>query len=326
MIYPWQQEQWDRLIQLKQAQRMPHAILLYGEEGSGKSGFAQSLAASMLCQRPSQNGEACGVCNSCHLISAETHPDLSYLKPVPPEKSKSKKPVLNIRIDEIRRLCTKLTSTSQYEGYRVAIIQNADKMLVQAANALLKTLEEPGAQTLIVLVTSRPHRLPITVRSRCQSLRFPTPSEDVALAWLQTQGFKSPEIALKYAHGAPMIALNQHEETMEQRDLLAKALLAGLNGESSLTYATKLANLPKEVSLGWLLDWVNDLVKLKNTEFNSAVINEKNRPQLQKLAQQADLKKVFAFHDLVIGYIRKETIALNLQLIWENLLISWDSL
>ncbi len=326
MIYPWQQEQWRKMMQLKQAQRMPHAILLYGEEGSGKSGFAQSLSASLLCDQPTQNGEACGSCNSCHLIAAQTHPDLTYLKPVPPEKTKSKKPVLNIRIDEIRKLCNKLTTSSQYEGYRVAIIENADKMLVQAANALLKTLEEPGAQTLLILVSSRPHRLPITVRSRCQSLRFPTPSEKVALAWLQAQGLKSPEIALKYAHGAPLIALNQHEETMEQRELLAKALLASLNGESSLAYAAKLANLPKEISLGWLLDWVNDLVKLKNTELNSPVINEKNRPQLQKLAQKSDLKRVFAYHDLVISYIRKETIALNLQLIWENLLISWDSL
>ncbi|MDH3343579.1 MAG: DNA polymerase III subunit delta' [Gammaproteobacteria bacterium] len=326
MIYPWQQEQWRKLMQLKQAQRMPHAVLLYGEEGSGKADFARSLSASMLCQQPLDNGEACGSCSSCKLITAQTHPDLSYLMPVPPEKTSSKKPVLNIRINDIRKLCSRLSSTSQFEGYRVAIIQNADKMLVQAANALLKTLEEPGALTLIVLVTSRPHRLPITVRSRCQSLRFPTPADDVALAWLQAQGHKSPEVALKFAHGAPLIALNQHQESLEQRELLAKALLAGINGESSLNYSAKLANLPKEVAMAWLLDWVNDLVRLKNTDFSSPIINEINRPQLAKLAQKSDLTRIFAFNDLVTSYIRKETIALNLQLVWENLLISWDSL
>ncbi|MDH5389442.1 MAG: DNA polymerase III subunit delta' [Gammaproteobacteria bacterium] len=326
MIYPWQREQWGKMMQLKQAQRLPHAIMLYGEEGSGKSGFAQSLSASLLCRQPTQNGEACGSCSSCHLISAETHPDLTYLKPIAPENSKSKKPVLNIRIDVIRKLCTKLTSSSQFEGYRIAIIENADKMLVQGANALLKTLEEPGNQTLIVLVTSRPHRLPVTIRSRCQSLRFPHPSESVALDWLQAQGLKTPEIALKYAHGAPLRALNQHEESLEQREILARALIAGLNGESSLSYSAKLANLPKDISMGWLLDWINDLVRLKNTECNSDIINEKNRPHLIKLAQKSDLKKIFALNDLVIGYIRKETIALNLQLVWENLLISWDSL
>jgi len=326
MIYPWQQEQWGKLMQLKQAQRMPHAILLYGEEGSGKGDFAQSLSASLLCKQPTQNGEACGFCDSCHLIAAQTHPDLSHLKPVPPENSKSKKPVLNIRIDAIRRLCTKLNSSSQFEGYRIAIIENADKMLVQGANALLKTLEEPGQQTLIILVTSRPHRLPITVRSRCQSLRFPYPSEAIALEWLAAQGLKSAENALKYAHGAPLTALNQHEESLDQRELLGKALTAGLNGESSLAYAAKLANLPKDTSLGWLLDWVNDIVRLKNTQLSSSVINEKNRPQLVKLAQKSDSKRLFAFNDLVMSYIRKETIALNLQLVWENLLISWDSL
>jgi DNA polymerase-3 subunit delta' len=311
---------------LKQSQRLPHAILLYGEEGSGKSDFAQSLSASLLCKQPSQNGQACGQCSACQLIAAQTHPDLTVLQPVPPENSKSLKPVLNIRIDVIRKLCTKLTSSSQFEGYRIAIIENADRMLVQGANALLKTLEEPGSQTLIILVTSRPHRLPITVRSRCQSLRFPQPNDSVAMQWLQAQGLKSPEIALKYAHGAPLIAFNQHEESLEQRDLLAKALMAGLNGESSLNYAAKLANLPKDMSLGWLLDWVNDLVRLKNTELNSPIINEINRPQLKKLAQKSDLKRVFAFNDLIMEYIRKETIALNLQLVWENLLISWDSL
>ena len=326
MIYPWQKEQWGKMMQLKQAQRLPHAILLYGEEGSGKSGFAQSLSASLLCKQPAQNGEACGQCSACQLIAAQTHPDLTYLKPVAPENSKSKKPVLNIRIDVIRKLCSKLTTSSQFEGYRIAIIENADKMLVQGANALLKTLEEPGDRTLIVLVTSRPHRLPITVRSRCQSLRFPYPGEAIALEWLQAQGLTSPEIALKYAHGAPLTALNQHEETLQQRELLAQALTAGLNGESSLSYAAKLANLPKDISMGWLLDWVNDLVRLKNTELSCSIINEKNRQHLMKLAQKSDLKRVFAYNDLVIGYIRKETIALNLQLIWENLLISWDSL
>ena len=313
-------------MQLKQAQRLPHAILLYGEEGSGKSDFAQSLAASVLCRQATANGQACGCCDACNLIAAETHPDLSYLKPVPPENTKSKKPVLNIRIDTIRRLCSKLESTSQFEGYRVAIIEKADKLLVQAANALLKTLEEPGAQTLIILVTSRPYRLPITVRSRCQALRFPHPSESLALEWLKSQGLKTPEIALKYAHGAPLRALNQHEESLEQRDLLAKALIASLNGESSLSYASKLADLPKDISFAWLLDWVSDLVRLKNTGASAAIINEKNRPQLQKLAQKADSKRIYAYHDQIIEYIRKETIALNPQLVWENLLISWDAL
>ena len=326
MIYPWQQEQWHKIMQLKQAQRLPHAVLLYGEAGSGKAGFAQSLSASLLCKQSMQNGEACGQCSSCQLISAQTHPDLTYLKPVPPENSRSKKPVLNIRIDAIRKLCTKLTSSSQFEGYRIAIIENADKMLVQGANALLKTLEEPGEQTLIILVSSRPHRLPVTVRSRCQALRFPYPAEAVALEWLQAQGIKAPEISLKYAHGAPLTALNQHDEITEQRDLLAKALTAGLNGESSLSYTAKLANLPKDISLGWLLDWLNDLVHLKNTNNNSAIVNEKNRSYLEKIAQQSDLKRIFVLNDIVIGYLRKESIALNLQLVWENLLVSWDSL
>ncbi len=326
MIYSWQHEQWANLMQMKQAQRLPHALLLYGEEGSGKSEFARSLAASLLCRQPADNGEACGQCDPCRLIAAQTHPDLSILKPVPPEKTKSTRPVLNIRIGLIRQLTTKLTSTSQFEGYRVAIIEGADRLLLQAANAMLKTLEEPGSQTLIILVTSRPYRLPITVRSRCQGLRFPQPGEAVALAWLQSQGAKTPEIALKYAHGAPLVALKQQDETLEQRQLLTRALTAAQNGESSLSYAAKLASLPRHLSLSWLLDWVSDLVRLKNTAGTVSLINEKDRNYLQKIAHKADLKKIFVFHDLIIDYIREESIALNPQLTWENLLISWDSL
>ena len=109
---------------------------------------------------------ACGNCESCKLINAGTHPDLRLLKPTPPATSTSKNPVLSIKIDALRDMYRVLSETSQFGGYRIAVIEDADKMPVQAANSLLKTLEEPGKDTLLLLVSSHPHHLPVTIRSR----------------------------------------------------------------------------------------------------------------------------------------------------------------
>jgi DNA polymerase-3 subunit delta' len=326
MIYSWQKNQWKNVFQMQQAQRLPHALLLYGAEGTGKSGFARSLAGSLLCQRPADDGFACGHCARCRLVTAGTHPDLSIIVPTPPKNTTSKKPALHIRIDTIRELSSKLSSTSQMEGYRVAVIENADRLVMQASNALLKTLEEPGADTMIILVTSNPHRLPITIRSRCQSIRFNCPDKAEALAWLTGQGIKKAEVALNLAHGAPLVAARYEDEQLQNRELLSKALLATTRGESSLSYAQKLTSLPKDKSLAWLLDWTGDLVRLKRCEQAAVLVNEDFRESMQKLAKKADTKRIFAYYDLICDYIRQDGIALNPQLLWENLLISWENL
>jgi DNA polymerase-3 subunit delta' len=326
MIYSWQKEQWDNVFRMRQATRLPHALLLYGAEGTGKTHFARSLASSLLCQHSAEDGTACGQCAPCQLVAAGTHPDLSIIVPTPPKDSQSKKPTLLIRIDAIRELSSKLASTSQMGGYRVAVIENADRLVVQASNALLKTLEEPGADTLIVLATSNPHRLPVTIRSRCQQVRFTSPGKAEALDWLKSQGIKKAELALSLAHGAPLAAARYEEEQLQNRELLSKALLAASRGESSLSYAQKLTGLPKDKSLGWLLDWTGDLVRLKRCEQSAKLVNEDFRESMQKLAKKADTKRIFAYYDLVCDYIRQDGIALNPQLLWENLLISWDNL
>ncbi len=326
MIYSWQKQQWDQLLHMQQAKRLPHALLLYGPQGTGKRVFARSLAGSLLCQQTVEDGSACGQCSQCRLVAAGTHPDLSVLVPTPPKDSRSKKPVLHIRIDAIRELGSKLATTSQMQGYRVAIIETADRLVMQAANALLKRLEEPGADTLIILVTSNPHRLPITARSRCQSIRFNSPGKAEALAWLGSQGIKKAELALNLAHGAPLVAARYEDEYLQNRELLSNALLAATRGESSLSYAQKLTGLPKDGGLAWLLDWTGDLVRLKHGEQGEGLVNEDFRESLQKLAKKADVTRIFAFYDLVCRTIRQEGIALNPQLLWENLLISWDNL
>ena len=326
MIYPWQENQWSLISSLIQAKTLPHAILLQGSAGTGKHEFAHHLAKSVLCRQPTSSHSACGQCEACRIVDAQTHPDLINIKPLPPEKSKSKTPVLSIKVEGIRALCKKLTRTSQFEGFRVAIIEDADFMVISASNGLLKTLEEPGDDVLIILVSSKPARLPVTVRSRCRKIRFELPDTEVALSWLNTQSVIDADLALRMAHGAPLIAIALDEERLAQRKLLTKAFTASLNNEISITYAQDLSLLPKERALDWLFDWVCDLIKIKSCNTTVALVNSDCESSLLRIAKSIEDKAIFDFYDLLFESRKAVGIALNPQLFWENLLISWDNL
>lgn len=332
MLYPWHQTQWQNTRRLIDSGQLPHALLLFGNSGLGKADFAHELAAAVLCQQPDAEHRACGHCASCQLLSAGTHPDLYSLKPVEKKNTTSKKPALRIRIEDIRSLCDSLNQTSQFSGYRVAIIDQAEQMTLEAANSLLKTLEEPGAQVLILLVSSRPNRLPVTIRSRCQRLRFAMPDEQTALTWLQQNIEKGAETsaealqqALKYAHGSPLGALKQLEES-ESYQLIAEAMTAGMSGRDALAYATKLAQLDKVQTLEVMQTWLSDLSRLSSCGADAEITNSRYRHQLQARAEKVNRQRLFRFYDQLNFNLSHSAIAVNEQLLWENLLLSWEQL
>jgi DNA polymerase-3 subunit delta' len=249
------------------------------------------------------------------------------LRPEAAKKSTSKKPLLMIRIDTIRALCARMAMTSQFEGgYRIAVLENADRMNIEAANALLKTLEEPGGNSLLILTSSHPSRLPVTVVSRCQGLRFPRPDSSSVLPWLEAQGLAQAGLKLRLAHGAPLLALAQDADFAEARQQLSEALLANMK-QAALSHATRLASLPNHQVLSWMLDWVSDLVRLRQVSASEArLVNEDQRKALQAYAAQLNNQRLFELYDQITGYIRAESIALNAELLWENLLLSWQGL
>ena len=348
-VYPWLTAQWQQLMSQKKQQRLPHALFFSGVAGLGKTALAHALAQALLCRQPLATstgnrvaGQACGECESCRLIEAGTHPDLYVVQPTPPDNTKSKTPVLTIRINAIRRLCNSLGQTSQMSGYRVAIIETADKMNAAAANSLLKTLEEPGENTLLILLSSSANRLPVTIRSRCQQLAFTRPDFDQVEAWLQQNGeFESPaqcRQAFRLSHDAPLAALAVAAQS-EQRALLSSALLARFNQQSVLDYSQKLSQCDRQQMLAWLLDWVNDVIYLAaasenrvaaqggvSTEVQTRVINQASRKQLQQLAARVDKTRLFALQAQILQTLQQGSIALNAQLLWESLLLSWDNL
>ena len=330
MNYPWQQQQWSRIEQLIASDRVPHALLMTGAEGLGKADFATAIANTMLCEEVLAGHQACGRCRSCQLLKAGTHPDLYRLKPTPPATSKSANPVLSIKIDDVRELCEQLNQSSQFGRYRVAIIEQANCLTLSAANSLLKTLEEPGQDVLIVLITARPHRLPVTIRSRCQQIRFTQPEKAQAVEWLQQnnpQGHSTENLlqAVRMTNGSPLAALVYLDE-LEHYQLLSEAMTASVMGKNPLDYSSKLAKFAKIKTLEGMLSWVSDLGKIQVCGPDSEIVNEQYRRQLQALAKKVSSQRLFRFHEQLNFNLTHSAITLNEQLLWENLLLSWDNL
>lgn len=174
---PWQGDHWTMLADLRVAGRLPHALLLAGPAGTGKARFADAFASLLLCAAP--GGRRCGECRGCRLVAAGNHPDLAWLRPEELGKA--------IRVDQVRALREFCAARPHQGGWRIMVIDPAEALNANAANALLKTLEEPGAETLLLLVSHEPAGLPATIRSRCRLLRFPVPDAAAGLAWLRGQ-------------------------------------------------------------------------------------------------------------------------------------------
>lgn len=256
--YPWQQTQWQQLQARRAAGRLAHGLLLHGPAGTGKDAFADQFAQSLLCQSPGTDGAPCGTCQACRLVAARTHPDLFGLSPE--EDSKV------VRVDQVRGLVARLGRKSQLGGFRVARITPADRMNTEAANSLLKTLEEPGADTVIMLVSAQPARLPATVRSRCQQLAFPVPPAPVAKAWLAEQSPGADvEPLLALANGAPLAALRlaQEDGLAQREELFADFVALCEQRGDPLQIAGKWQGANLESSLDWIGGWTCDMIRLQ---------------------------------------------------------------
>jgi len=187
-LQPWLVPAWNVLADALRSGRLHHALLFAGPRGYGKRALAEAFAAAALCTQRAPDGSACGTCKSCHLVAAGSHPDLVR---VSFELRDDGRPRSELTVDQLRALGQRLALASQFGGWQIALIDPADAMNASAANALLKTLEEPSASTIIALVADDPSRLPPTIRSRCQRVDLRAPTRDEALAWLKGQGIET---------------------------------------------------------------------------------------------------------------------------------------
>jgi DNA polymerase-3 subunit delta' len=171
-LYP---KEWQSLWRRHQDKRLPHALLLMGSNTEEIKSFALDFSHAILCQAASEEGKPCEECHDCHLIKASSHADFILLEPE--EKSTV------IKIDAIREAIQLVSETAWQGGYRSVVIHPASAMNVNAANALLKTLEEPGPGVLLILISDLNVRLPATIQSRCQKIVFRNSLDSKGSEW-----------------------------------------------------------------------------------------------------------------------------------------------
>ena len=209
---PWQANILQRALQLKSEQRLPHAVMIDSASDQDISPFRWHLSMLLLCDEP-QNLSPCGHCEACRMMQAGTYSDFSLVQLEVDDKTK--KISKNIKIEQIRNLTHEVGLTHQYKRLKIAAIYPAEAMSQASANALLKTLEEPAPRVLILLLTHNSGRIPITLRSRCQSWSINPPTAEQAQEWLTAEGMPAADGPryLEFANGDPLLALDlqQHD-------------------------------------------------------------------------------------------------------------------
>lgn len=324
---PWQQQQWQQLSVAHQQQHLAHGILLRGMAGTGKLRFALAFAQWLQCEHP-QPESACGQCKSCRLHAAGTHPDSFFIAPEAAGKQ--------IKVDQIRELQNFASKRAQFDGYRVMTIAPAEAMNLNAANALLKLLEEPGDNAVLILVSHQVSGLLATIRSRCQAVNFPLPDKALALGWLQQPQQNSASLTahnaeqlLDIANGAPLSAQRYAEgDWLNQYGKLLVDFCALLHGrQDPVQVAENWQQFPLPLLVDWWQSWLiafNRYAALQNAD----AISPQLQPLLQLLTAKVSLNQSQAFYDqlcqaraLLLSQANP-----NLRLLLESLLLRWCQL
>ncbi|MBA3660503.1 MAG: DNA polymerase III subunit delta' [Gammaproteobacteria bacterium] len=333
MILPWQTHLWENMMQTLAANRLPHALLCVGMKGIGKSVFVEALTQALVCQHRAKLGRACSEpdtsCHACHLLMAKTHPDVLWV--VPQETSSI------IKIDQIREIANFVGQTAFQSEYRVVIINPAHVMNNQAANALLKTLEEPATGAIIILISDQSGQLPATLRSRCQRINFVKPDNKLALSWLETQLTKSKtrgaadftaDVLLRVAQGAPLSArlLQEGDELKLRAQLFESLWQISCQQTDPLKAAQSLYNTAPATLCHLMLSWLIDLLRIQLQADQTMLVNCDYQQQINQLAKTTRLQKNVQLMTEIKAYQQAvaSSINLNKQLMLESLFIRWS--
>ncbi|GGE72590.1 DNA polymerase III subunit delta' [Streptosporangium jomthongense] len=327
---PWLQKPWQVIQNQLADGRLPHALMVNGECGVGKRAWADAVAGLLLCAAPldMQSGQprACGQCRQCELLAASSHPDVRVFSP---EKSRM------IRVDQIRSLSAFAVSSPQVAARKIAIIDRADQLNINAANALLKTLEEPVPDFVLLLLQESGRPVLPTIRSRCQMLSIPVPSLEQSEKWLagrisslDSDRQPAPELlakSLMLAGNAPRLALEYatgefpalRDEAFEKFRLFMKGQVAV--GEAARAFKA----LGLEDTL-WLFEgWAADLARL------CAGGQANDHEAGEMLSFLAGINPAWRAHDL-LDKVREARAAgaynVNPELEASRLLIAWQEL
>ena len=319
-IYPWQNSQWQHFNAIRAADHLPHALLLAGSDGSGKNDFASILANSLLCEQITADGYACEQCKGCKVKCSGAHPDYKHVG-LPEGKQQ-------IPVHAIRELSNFLTLSRSYAGYRVVLISSADKMNINAANSLLKSLEEPPSHTVIILVANQLSRLPVTILSRCQVMSFSKPDRKTALNWLNTHNLEHPaEMLLSLGEGKPLPALafdnnDANQVLIADRKKFANDILSVLQHRTRITVIAKdWQKADLNALLNWQLKWLHATLKMHAVATDNLTAGNKFLAQIQASVSSYEL--LWKLYTDLLHLKSMTSYPLNRILFIESMLLLW---
>ena len=252
---PWIKDAQQQLRAAFSTGRLPHSLLLLSVPGLGAEQLADWITALALCE--SRTKRPCDACASCRLLRSDSHPDAHVVR--------LQDDAQQIKVDQVRELIESLTTKSYRGGFKVGVIEGAECLNSNGANAFLKTLEEPSDDTVLILIATPNHRLPATIASRCLRLKLAPPSTEEALAWLEasSSGSKNWRAALTLAGGAPLSALQLEAQGIAAIDADMRQSIAAL--ADSAVDVTLLAEQWGRSNPGiriiWLENWITQRVR-----------------------------------------------------------------
>ncbi|ALG66969.1 DNA polymerase III subunit delta' [Beggiatoa leptomitoformis] len=320
--FPWHDTLWHKIHTAYQQDRLPHAILFCGTLGMGKAALAQRLAALLLCETPLADGNPCGQCKACHLHQTHNHPDFLDISPAEAGKQ--------ILIDQIRHLIQFCALTSHHGRYQVALIHPAEAMNHNAANSLLKILEEPPAKTVLLLVSHQPSALMATIRSRCQRVDFTKIDTKITQQWLSHQLPNNNDIPLllNLSAYAPLtaLALAQGDALAQRNQLLDSLAKLPAGKDDPVKLAEAWGQMDARQVLSWMLSWTMDLIRLQVAGQQSDIINIDKRNILQGLTNNLPITTLFDLLDTQkeIYQLVKSSSNVKPQGLFESLAIAWS--
>lgn len=317
--YPWHAIAWQRINALRGKNRLPHALLITGGAGMGLSQLALRLAHSLLCDRPTEEGAACGECHPCRLFESENHPEFSLTSP----ESDSQV----IKVDQIRDLIRFSQLQARISQRKIVVIDPAEKMNESAANSLLKTLEEPVGETHLILVTHQPAQLPITIRSRCQQISIDATVDNIR-QYLQDDVPDQLLHALLQTDLGPLY-LEEYEdvESLDSlRQCLSEDLLSlKLKQADPLLITKNWTQFQTKDVCFWLIKTIEDTVKLKLADNLDVLTNPDKIEFLKNISETTDIKTLYKFYDDALDALKlcQGKSNIKAETVFEEITISW---
>lgn len=253
--YPWLNEPYRQILAAYQQGQGHPVLLLHSQEGNGELSLIYALSRWLICRHPNEITN-CGICHSCQLVKAGNHPD--YYQPKPDKEQQS------LGVENIYTLIDNLYRRARQGGVKIVWLAQSEQLTTQAANALLKILEEPPIQTYFLMGCQEPSRLLPTLRSRCFYWRLPSPTETLGLCWLQQMGTDSlsATVALRLSGGAPLAAQALLLPMRWQKRLtLCKTMAQAIASNDLLLLLPSLNRNKDDAPLCWLLSLLIDALK-----------------------------------------------------------------